>query len=124
MKLPEYVRTIYPIKDIVMQIKMNPIKLIAEQDDLPYDSIRQVDGEFRKVVEFGDSDGFIPVIDLVSLTEEDLTRINNPDLTALYRTYMTKVEVLNLDFQEILQVSKAYRQRAEEKDRWLSYVCN
>lgn len=124
MKFPEYVRTVYPIKDIVEQIKQNPIQQVIDRDDLPYDSIKRVDDEFVKVVEYGDEGDFIPILELVSLTKEELERIDNQALTDVYNTYMSKVEILDVDLTTLINASREYQKSLQQKEKWLSHVCS
>ena len=66
MTLKEYIKEYYPIKEKLQIIKSDPIKMIMEQDDLPYDSIVSVDGKLQKVVYISEED-FIPVLECLSL---------------------------------------------------------
>ena len=56
MTLKEYIKEYYPIKEKLQIIKSDPIKMIMEQDDLPYDSIVSVDGKLQKVVYISEED--------------------------------------------------------------------
>lgn len=113
MTLKSYIEEQFPIDKIIEQYNSDPIAKIMEADCLPYDKICMYDGKLQKVVEISE-DEVVPVFDLVSLTEADITQYPT-EFKEVYKAYMDNIEIEDVNVMEILDISRRYRSSKEQK---------
>jgi len=84
-------------------------ELIAEKDDLPYDDIMpDSDGVMTKVV-FVDSERTISIYDLISYSREDIVKMDDPALLAVFDNYMDAIDIEDVDLSNISQLIQKYK---------------
>ena len=113
MTLREYIEEQYPIDKLIEKVVSDPYTRVMEADVLPYDKICMFDGKLQKVVEISD-DEVIPVVDLLSLEEQDLKGCS-PEFVDTYRAYMDNVVLEDVNVQEIMGISRNYKKNKEKK---------
>lgn len=113
MVLRDYIQEQYPIKGIIERYASDPYTRIMNADCLPYDRICMYDGKLQKVVEVSDEE-VIPVLDVLSWEESDLEGCSQ-EYKDIYHAYMDNVVLESLDVQEIINLSKSYKQSKEKK---------
>lgn len=118
MTLKEYIKEYYPIKEKLQIIKSDPIKMIMEQDDLPYDSIVSVDGKLQKVVYISEED-FIPVLEILSYSKEEVEKSKDIEFKEVWKTYMDNVEITDLNLENLMTISKEYIESRKRKEALL-----
>lgn len=116
MTITQYIQDKYPIHNRVRELFENPYTKIANEDGLPYDLIGpDDDGQVTKLVLVNTEGRKISVIDLITLSPEELA--NDLELANIYETYMAQVdyEEVNLsDLQKMTTNYKKLRKHAEE----------
>ena len=95
MKLGEYVRTVYPIKEVVNHILSNPAKRAIDRDNLPFDSLKEINGVLIKHAVYGDES--MPVEDLVLMTKNEVIDTGNVDLLRTWNRYQEMVVVKDVE---------------------------
>ena len=100
MNLKEFVRDKYPIGDRIRRMKEDPITQVMENDDLPYDEIKLVDGIYQKVVMLDDTE-YIAITDLLMLTKEEVDQMKDESFKQVYKAFMENVEVEIVDINNI-----------------------
>lgn len=123
MTLIEFTRDIYKIEDRVQRICQDPVKMVMENDDLPCDGVRCIDGEMQKVIEVS-SDVYIPVLELISYTKEDIEASNDEDLKAVWEAYMGNVKIEYLTFEGIMAAARDYYARKHKCEEMLAKCTN
>lgn len=115
MTFLEFIDEYYDISHQLEMLKRDPIKQIMENDDLPYDDIRYVDGQLQKVVEVAD-DTYIPVVELISWDEKDIKGINDADIVVAWYAYMEQVDVKEFSIDMIRSSAKLYIENKKAKE--------
>lgn len=115
MYMKEFVTSVYPIKELVRNVLSNPLVTVMKRDDLPYDDIRLVDGELQKVIFINDEEEFIPVLELLSYSEEDIRKLGDEQMRQVYEAYMENVDVEDMELANLIEASKRYRAKQREK---------
>lgn len=121
MTLKEYVQRGNKFKSIVRQRIKDPITVVMEQDDLPYDAIMPVEGIIQKVVYISD-DMFVPVIELISYYKKEVENMKDENFKNAYFAYMDNVEVEDVDLESIINMSREYLEKKEQKEGLLRNV--
>lgn len=121
MTLKEYIRDYHPIKEQVQRKLKSPITLILEQDSLPCDGVKPVDGTLQKIVYISD-DEYVPVLDLLSYTKEDIEKLGDEDFKSTWFAYMENVDSDDVDINSIMMASKEY-QAAKKRKKELITKC-
>lgn len=119
MTFREYISEMYPIEDKLRAIASDPYTAILENDDLPYDDIRMVDGVLQKVVEIS-SDSYISIMELLSYDAADVEKMKDEEFKQLYYAYMDNVEVSPLTLERIMSSVREVRKHKEAKKELLS----
>lgn len=107
MKLREYINEYYPIRDKVLRKLKNPVQRVMEMDDLPCDEVRAVDGQLQKVIYINDEE-YVPVIDILSYTREDIEKMPSCDFKNAWLAYMENVCTEDVSLEELMSVSREY----------------
>lgn len=86
----------------------DPVKVIMENDDLPYDEIMMYEGKLQKVVHVDDG-RVISIVDLLSYMK--VTDISEKDipLREVYGAYMDNVSVNDPTFKQIQELLQRAR---------------
>lgn len=106
MKIQEFIETKYGVGRYKKLIS-DPYEMVMEQDDLPCDDIRLVDGRLQKVVFLNDED-FITVLELLSYTKEEMGRSKDSDLRNVYFAYMENVTISPMDLESIMKSASQF----------------
>jgi len=117
--LVEFIKERYPIDDKLEQLKTNPIKRIMESDFLPCDAVKMVDGVFQKVVELSDEQ-YIPVVELLSYSKEDIEQSNDQELKDVWFAYMDNVTVKDVSFDQIMSASSEFMRLRKKKEELIN----
>lgn len=120
MTFVEYINTYYDARDRIYSKMKNPVQRVMEADGLPCDAVRVVDGELQKVV-FLNDDGsdFVPVIELITYTKDEISKINDPMLKEVYEAYMDNVEVEDVNIKEIINSAVLFQEKRKAKQERL-----
>jgi len=114
MFIREFIEQQYPIKDILKVRLSDPIKAVMERDNLPYDKIGlDENGNLTKMVEV-DDEHYIPVVELISYTPEEIATMSNDNLKIVYNSYMSMIDLQDV---EIADIMASARKHAEIKRR-------
>lgn len=117
MNIIQFIETQYPIKDIVKDKLADPYKRVAEMDSLPYDVIGPDEcGHITKLVEVDDMT-YIPVIDLISYTREDLVRLGDENLLSVWEAYMDEIDIEDINIIDVMNCIKQWKRSLQEKQR-------
>lgn len=81
----------------------DPVKLIMDSDDLPFDDIMAIEGKLQKVV-FVEDDRAVGIADLLSYEKEEDIPEGDVGLREVWRAYMDNVSVEEAGFQQILEL--------------------
>ena len=114
MNIVEYIDRYHNIDVELNALKSNPVKMVEERDDLPYENIVLVDGQWQKIVYINDID-YVTITELLSYYPEDVENMKNKDFINTYKAYMNSVEVKDLDLDSIIGSLKSYREIQEKK---------
>ncbi len=109
MKFREYIDRYYPIREKVMRKLKDPVQRVMEEDDLPCDDVRAVDGQLQKVV-YLNTDEYVSVLDLLSNTKEDIEKMPDCDYKSTWLAYMENVHVEDMTLEELVGMSREYKQ--------------
>lgn len=109
MKFREYIDRYYPIREKVMRKLKDPVQRVMEEDDLPCDDVRAVDGQLQKVV-YLNTDEYVSVLDLLSNTKEDIEKMPDCDYKCTWLAYMENVHVEDMTLEELVGMSREYKQ--------------
>ena len=118
MTLREFVKDVYHIENRLRLMKLDPVKQVMERDDLPYDEIKMVDGVLQKVIMLDDTE-FIPILDLLTLTKEDVESIKDEEFKAAYNGFMDNVDVTVIDVQNIINSINELDSMQDKKNKLL-----
>lgn len=115
MNILDFIEQQYPIKDLIKDKLSDPYKRIAEMDSLPYDVIGPDDsGKVTKLVEV-DEVTFIPVIDLISYTREEIMGMKDARLLEVWDAYMDEIDLEDVNIVDIMECVKQYRRSSQER---------
>lgn len=120
MNIVGFIEEYYPIRDRVRAKLEDPYTRVATMDDLPYDVIGPDEsGHITKLVEI-DDDRSISVVDLISMTKEDVENEKDPALMNVWENYMSQIDLQDLNVIDIMEAVKQHRiilkQRKEKLD--------
>lgn len=108
MFITDFIREQYPIRDKIAVRLSNPYDKVANNDDLPYDTIgTDESGHVTKLVEV-EEDRFISVVDLISYTRKDVEQMNDPALLTVWENYMDQIDVQDINVADIFECVKAH----------------
>ena len=108
MTIIEFIQTQYPIRDKVKGRLEDPYKKIANDDDLPYDVIGPDDnGVVTKLVEV-EENRYISVMDLISMSEEEVNRTGDQPLITVWRAYMEQIDLEDMNLLDIMESVRRY----------------
>lgn len=120
MKITEFISSQYPIADIVKARMFDPVKAVEEADNLPYDAVGIDDsGRLVKQVEIEDGQ-YIPVVELISYTEEDIVKAHNDNLKQTWNAYMSMIDLQDIDIADIMTAARKSREIRDKRDSLLS----
>lgn len=119
MTIVEFIDDYYPIDDLIKEVKCDPIQRVLNNDDLPCDDVRFIDGELQKVVEIS-ADVYVPVVEILSYCKEDVDAMTDTDFKNTYYTYMTLIDVEDVTIENIMSASRDYRKNKQAKDSLLN----
>ena len=120
MNMIDFIEQVYPIKDMLKVRLSNPIKAVMEKDNLPYDSIGlDENGNLTKMVEIEDGHS-IPVVELISYTEEEIERTNNENLRETWKAYMSQVDVQDVEIADIIASARKYDEIKKRRETQLA----
>lgn len=115
MNIKEFIASQYPIKDRVRDKLSDPYKRIAEMDSLPYDVIGPDDnGIVTKLVEI-DETTFIPVMELITYTRDDVEKMNDEAFKIAYFAYMDNVDVMDVSFVDLQECARAFLRSSQNR---------
>ncbi len=107
MFIQEFIRDYYPIADRIQELNNDPYKMIADEDDLPYDYIGCDEyGVLTKLVKIDDTRR-ISVADILSMTREEC--IGDPQLLYVYDIYMSQIDVEAVNITDIMDSARRYK---------------
>lgn len=116
MTIVQYIQEKYPIHNRIRELVSNPYATIANEDGLPYDEIGpDEDGNITKLVVVNNEGRKISVIDLITLTPEELD--TDLELKNVYENYMMQVDLEEVNLCDIAKMAKSYKdlkKRSEE----------
>lgn len=116
MTIVQYIQEKYPIHNRIRELVANPYATIANEDGLPYDEIGpDEDGNITKLVLVNSEGRKISVIDLITLTPEELD--TDLELKNVYDNYMMQVDLEEVNLCDIAKMAKSYKdmkKRSEE----------
>ena len=119
MNFVEFIKMKYPIEEKLAREKANPITVVMENDDLPYDDIKLVDGTYQKVVELSNTE-FIPVIELLSLNEKYFQDGKDKDLEEVWNAYKDQVELAGLSIAELSDLAEEYQKMKRKREKLIN----
>lgn len=121
MTFVEYINTYYDARDRIYSKMKNPIQRVMEADGLPCDAVRVVDGELQKVVFLNDDgDDVIPVVELITYTNEEIEKINDSALKEVYYAYMDNVRIEDVNIKEIINSAVLFQEKRKAKQERLA----
>lgn len=125
MTIRDYIKDIYrATPDNLMDIYFqDPLKIIAERDDIPYDAIESVDGILQKVIYLSD-DTPEPVIDMLSYTPAYAQKIYNEADFKIWQSFSDKVALTDVDMFEITKLRENIEASQRKKRGMLDNVPN
>lgn len=107
MYIQDFIREYYPVQDRIQALSNDPYKMIASEDDLPYDYIGCDEyGVLTKLVRVDDSRS-ISVADILSMTREEC--IGDPQLLDVYDIYMSQIDVEAVNITDIMESARRYK---------------
>lgn len=107
MYIQDFIREYYPVQDRIQALNNDPYKMIASEDDLPYDYIGCDEyGVLTKLVRVDDSRS-ISVADILSMTREEC--IGDPQLLDVYDIYMSQIDVEAVNITDIMESARRYK---------------
>ena len=122
MTILEFIEEQYPIKDRIEDKLSNPYRRIAESDDFPYYKIGpDEDGVPTKLVEI-DEGRYVPVMELISLTQQDVDYIGDPTLTEVWTEYMKNIDIRAVNIIDIMECIRTYRDMRSRKEEQASVL--
>lgn len=115
MFITKFIDEYYPIQDRIQALNNDPYKMIANEDDLPFDYIGMDDyGVLTKLVRIDDSRR-ISVADILSMTREEC--FGDPQLLDVYDIYMSQIDVEAVNITDIMESARKYKSSREKGER-------
>lgn len=115
MFIQEFIQEYYPVEDRIQALNNDPYKMIASEDDLPYDYIGCDDyGVLTKIVKIDDTRR-ISVADILSMTREEC--IGDPQLLDVYDIYMSQIDVEAVNITDIMESARRYKDSRKKGDK-------
>lgn len=109
MDILEFIETQYPIKDKVRAKLEDPYKRIENMDDLPCDKIGPDEyGNITKLVEVDDN-RYISVIELISLTKDEVDKSDDLPLKTVWEAYMSQIDLQDLNIMDIMECVRQHQ---------------
>lgn len=122
MTILDFIETQYPIKDRIQNKLSDPYRRIAESDDFPYDKIGpDEDGIPTKLIEIDDCT-YIPVMELISMTKEEVEQKNDPVFKEIWEEYMKDIDVQAVNVIDIMECVRTYREMRARKEEQASVL--
>lgn len=122
MTILDFIETQYPIKDRIQNKLSDPYRRIAESDDFPYDKIGpDEDGIPTKLIEIDDCT-YIPVMELISMTKEEVEQRNDPVFKEIWEEYMKDIDVQAVNVIDIMECVRTYREMRARKEEQASVL--
>ncbi len=123
MFINEFIRQQYPIDEILKQRLRDPRKAVADADNLPYDVIAMDEnGNLVKQVEITDTK-LIPVVELISYTEEEAVALKDADFLNAYQAYMRMVDVDDISIADIMSSARRHSDIRKRREEMLAKSC-
>ena len=122
MTILEFIQTQYPIKERVKGRLEDPYKKIANADDLPYDVIGpDENGVLTKLVEV-EENRFISVMDLISMTADEVNKTNDPALITVWNAYMEQIDLEDMNLLDIMDSVRRYGDVVKKREETLGVL--
>lgn len=122
MNILEFIETQYPIRDRIKDKLSDPYKRIEEMDDLPYDLIGMDEyGHMTKLVNVDDVTT-IPVMELISYTEDEIKQSPNEALRAVWYAYMEQIDITDMNFADIMECVRQYKANMVRREEQLGVL--
>lgn len=122
MNILEFIETQYPIRDRIKDKLSDPYKRIEEMDDLPYDLIGMDEyGHMTKLVNVDDVTT-IPVMELISYTEDEIKQSPNEALRAVWYAYMEQIDITDMNFADIMECVRQYKANMIRREEQLGVL--
>lgn len=107
MFIQDFIKEYYPVADRIQALNNDPYKMIASEDDLPYDYIGCDEyGVLTKLVRIDDTRR-ISVADILSMTREEC--VGDPQLLDVYDIYMSQIDVQAVNITDIMESARRYK---------------
>lgn len=114
MFIQEFIKEYYPVEDRIQELNNDPYKMIANEDDLPYDYIGMDEyGVLTKLVKIDDTRR-ISVADILSMTREEC--VNDPQLLEVYDIYMSQIDIEDVNITDIMESARRYKDSRKKGD--------
>lgn len=115
MTIIEYIQEKYPIHNRIKELCTNPFTTIANEDGLPYDEIGpDEEGHITKLVLVNTEGRKISVIDLITLTPEELEA--DLELKNVYDNYMMQVDLEEVNLCDIAKMAQMYKDSKKQSE--------
>lgn len=109
MNILEYIETQYPIREKVRLRLEDPYKRIEAMDDLPFDKIGPDEfGNVTKLVEV-DENRYISVMELISMTKEEVMATGDLPLQTVYDVYMSQIDLQDFNIIDTMECVRQYK---------------
>ncbi|MBR3598670.1 MAG: hypothetical protein IKL53_02205 [Lachnospiraceae bacterium] len=116
MDIMQFIETQYPIKDRVRAKLENPYERIAQMDDLPYDKIGPDEfGTITKLVEVEEG-RYISVLELISLTKDEIEKVEDLPLQIVWENYMSQVDLQDLNIIDIMDSVRQHQKLSSMRE--------
>lgn len=115
MNMLDFIETQYPIKDRVKDRLSDPYKRVAEMDSLPYDVIGpDENGVVTKLIEIDDTT-FIPVVELISYSRDDVEKMTDEAFKVAYFAYMDNVDIMDVSFIDLQECAREFIANSQKR---------
>ena len=113
MTITQFILEKYPIKEKLKTILSDPYSLIENEDGLPFDVIAPDEyGHLTKQVYVSD-ERMVSVMELISYSREELD--SDIELQNVWDIYMSQIEIEEVNFMDIKQSARAYKEHLKAK---------
>lgn len=122
MYITEFIKDHYPIRDKLVNMLSNPYTKVANNDDLPYDIIDYDEsGQMTKLVEV-EEDRYVSVIDLISMSREDIVARDDLALLNVWDNYMSMIDIHDVNIADIFECVRAHDLVKGKREEQLSVL--
>lgn len=122
MNILEFIEQQYPIKERVLERLTDPVKRIAESDDLPYDKIGpDENGVVTKLVEVDDN-RYVSVDELIGYTRDELVSSQDQALLEAFDAYMSQIDLTDLNIIDILECVRTHKEINDKRKAQLNVL--